>query len=301
MTLQQLEYILAVNQFRHFAKAAEYCRVTQPTLSAMIQKLEEELDTKIFDRSQQPVCPTPIGLHIIEQARNVLVQTHRIKNIIEEEKHSLRGVFKLGILPTIAPYLLPRFFPQLMKKYPQLDIRVVEMKTNDIKKALQTEEIDAGIVASLAGMEEFRQIVERNGVDFHTIAVELTESRNDTEYELVLDRVMQFKSLGVCTYLDDFGTGYSNFDRILSLKLDVVKFDRSLLLMANKDENSQFILNYFSTAFEKLGYKVLYEGVETDEQETICVNSHADYLQGFKFSKPIPIEELKNFLSPIQE
>lgn len=150
-------------------------------------------------------------------------------------------------------------------------------------------------------MEEFRQIVERNGVDFHTIAVELTESRNDTEYELVLDRVMQFKSLGVCTYLDDFGTGYSNFDRILSLKLDVVKFDRSLLLMANKDENSQFILNYFSTAFKKLGYKVLYEGVETDEQETICVNSHADYLQGFKFSKPIPIEELKNFLSPIQE
>lgn len=131
--------------------------------------------------------------------------------------------------------------------------------------------------------------------------MELTESRNDTEYELVLDRVMQFKSLGVCTYLDDFGTGYSNFDRILSLKLDVVKFDRILLLMANKDENSQFILNYFSTAFKKLGYKVLYEGVETDEQETICVNSHADYLQGFKFSKPIPIEELKNFLSPIQE
>ena len=157
MTLQQLEYILAVNQFRHFAKAAEYCRVTQPTLSAMIQKLEEELDTKIFDRSQQPVCPTPIGLHIIEQAQNVLVQASRIKNIIEEEKHSLTGSFKLGILPTIAPYLLPRFFPQLMKKYPQLDIRVVEMKTNDIKKALQSGEIDAGIVASLAGMEEFQQ------------------------------------------------------------------------------------------------------------------------------------------------
>lgn len=157
MTLQQLEYILAVNQFRHFAKAAEHCRVTQPTLSAMIQKLEEELDTRIFDRSQQPVCPTPIGIHIIEQAQNVLVQANRIKNIIEEEKHSLTGTFKLGILPTIAPYLLPRFFPQLMKKYLQLDIRVVEMKTNDIKKALQTGEIDAGIVASLAGMEEFQQ------------------------------------------------------------------------------------------------------------------------------------------------
>ena len=157
MTLQQLEYILAVNQFRHFAKAAEYCRVTQPTLSAMIQKLEEELDTRIFDRSQQPVCPTPVGIHIIEQAQNILVQANRIKNIIEEEKHSLTGTFKLGILPTVAPYLLPRFFPQLMKKYPDLDIRVVEMKTNDIKKALQTGEIDAGIVASLAGMEEVQQ------------------------------------------------------------------------------------------------------------------------------------------------
>lgn len=157
MTLQQLEYIFAVNQFRHFAKAAEYCRVTQPTLSAMIQKLEEELDTRIFDRSQQPVCPTPVGIHIIEQAQNILVQANRIKNIIEEEKHSLTGTFKLGILPTVAPYLLPRFFPQLMKKYPDLDIRVVEMKTNDIKKALQTGEIDAGIVASLAGMEELQQ------------------------------------------------------------------------------------------------------------------------------------------------
>ena len=157
MTLQQLEYILAVNQFRHFAKAAEYCRVTQPTLSAMIQKLEEELDTRIFDRSQQPVCPTPVGIHIIEQAQNILVQANRIKNIIEDEKHSLTGTFKLGILPTVAPYLLPRFFPQLMKKYPDLDIRVVEMKTNDIKKALQTGEIDAGIVASLAGMEELQQ------------------------------------------------------------------------------------------------------------------------------------------------
>lgn len=157
MTLQQLEYILAVDRFRHFAKAAEYCRVTQPTLSAMIQKLEEELDTRIFDRSQQPVCPTPIGVHIIEQAREVLVQTNRIKNIIEEEKHSLTGIFTLGILPTIAPYLLPRFFPQLMKKHPGLDIRVVEMKTNDIKGALQTGDIDAGVVASLAGMEEFGQ------------------------------------------------------------------------------------------------------------------------------------------------
>ena len=87
MTLQQLEYILAVNQFRHFAKAAEYCRVTQPTLSAMIQKLEEELDTRIFDRSQQPVCPTPVGILIIEQAQKILVQANRIRIYREENIH----------------------------------------------------------------------------------------------------------------------------------------------------------------------------------------------------------------------
>lgn len=179
MTLQQLEYILAVNQFRHFAKAAEYCRVTQPTLSAMIQKLEEELNTKIFDRSQQPVCPTPIGVHILEQAQTVLVQANRIKNIIEEEKHSLSGTFKLGILPTIAPYLLPRFFPQLMKKYPQLDIRVIEMKTNDIKQALLDGEIDAGIVASLDGMEAFRQVALFYEQFFAYIAAENPLSTNE--------------------------------------------------------------------------------------------------------------------------
>lgn len=148
MTIQQLEYILAVDQFRHFARAAEYCRVTQPTLSAMIQKLEEELGVKLFDRTVQPVCPTAIGEKIIDQARVILAQTAQVKEIISEEKQSLAGVFRLGVLPTIAPYLLPRFFPQLMEKYPELDIRVTEMKTQDIQQALHAGDIDAAIIAS---------------------------------------------------------------------------------------------------------------------------------------------------------
>ena len=196
MTLQQLEYILAVNQFRHFAKAAEYCRVTQPTLSAMIQKLEEELDTRIFDRSQQPVCPTPVGIHIIEQAQNILVQANRIKNIIEEEKHSLTGTFKLGILPTVAPYLLPRFFPQLMKKYPDLDIRVVEMKTNDIKKALQTGEIDAYTWFDFPKEVGERLVKEclENYAAAYGETVLYSSKRNEyliTRMERILDRTVQ--------------------------------------------------------------------------------------------------------------
>lgn len=157
MTLQQLEYILALDRLRHFGKAAEACRVTQPTLSAMIQKLEEELNVRIFDRNRQPLCPTAVGTHVLAQARRILDEARHLKEIVEEERHSMSGSFRLGILPTIAPYLLPRFFPQLMRKYPQLDIRVTELKTDEIKRQLREEEIDAGIVAGLAGMEEFRQ------------------------------------------------------------------------------------------------------------------------------------------------
>ncbi len=154
MTLQQLEYIIAVDRFRHFSKAAEHCCVTQPTLSAMIQKLEEELNARIFDRSQQPICPTAVGVLLLAQAREILAQAEKMKSIVTEEKGAIEGTFRLGILPTIAPYLLPRFFHALTEKYPRLDIRVSEMKTPDIKKALLTGEIDAGILANLDGMDE---------------------------------------------------------------------------------------------------------------------------------------------------
>lgn len=155
MTLQQLEYIIALDQHRHFTKAAEQCFVTQPTLSAMIQKLEEELNVKIFDRTKQPICPTAVGEIIIQQAKEVLTQVGKVKGLIEEEKQEIKGSFRIGILPTIAPYLLPRFFQQMIKKYPGLDISVSEMKTPDIKKALLTGDIDAGILAELPDMEEY--------------------------------------------------------------------------------------------------------------------------------------------------
>ena len=157
MTLQQLEYILAVERYRHFGRAAEACNVTQPTLSAMIGKLEEELNAKLLDRNRQPICPTPVGEQVLRQAKEVLAQADSIKDIVEEEKHSLNGTFRVGILPTIAPYLLPRFFPQLMKKYPTLDIRVREMKTHEIKEALLQGDIDAGILAQIEGLEEYEQ------------------------------------------------------------------------------------------------------------------------------------------------
>ena len=155
MTLQQLEYIIAVDQHRHFTKAAEQCFVTQPTLSAMIQKLEEELDVKIFDRTQQPIAPTAAGLLVIQQAKEALVQAEQIKNIVQEQKQDVAGKFTLGILPTIAPYLLPRFISTLTKKYPKLELRIAELKTHEIKRALLNGDIDAGVLADIEDMEEY--------------------------------------------------------------------------------------------------------------------------------------------------
>ena len=148
MTIQQLEYILAVDQCRHFAKAAEFCRVTQPTLSMMIQKLEDELGIKLFDRSVQPVKPTAAGVKVIAQARFVLHQAALIKDIVKEEEQSLKGAFRLAVLPTIAPYLLPRFLQHLAEQHKELDIRIQEMQTAPTLAALQNGEIDAAIIAN---------------------------------------------------------------------------------------------------------------------------------------------------------
>ncbi|MDR2118510.1 MAG: hydrogen peroxide-inducible genes activator [Tannerellaceae bacterium] len=156
MTIQQLEYVLAVDSFRHFARAAEHCGVTQPTLSMMIQKLEDELGIKLFDRNVQPVKPTPSGRKIVEQARIVLYQASLIKEIVYEEGKSVKGVFRLAILPTIAPYLVPRFFLNLTKKHKDLEIHILEMKTAPTIAALLNGEIDAAIIASQPVESELR-------------------------------------------------------------------------------------------------------------------------------------------------
>lgn len=157
MTLQQLEYIVALARYRHFAQAADYCNVTQPTLSSMVQKLETELGAKLFDRSSQPIQVTAVGTAVVEQAKEVLYEARRIRELVEESRHSLSGTFTIGVLPTVAPYLLPRFLPELTARHPELDLRVVEMKTADIRQALDEGTIDAGLVAEVDGLDGYRQ------------------------------------------------------------------------------------------------------------------------------------------------
>lgn len=148
MNLQQLEYIIAVDNHRHFAKAAEASFVTQPTLSMMIQKLEDELEVKIFDRSQLPVQPTAIGTQIINQARVIVSQVKQIKEIIQEEKGVMQGVFRLGIIPTIAPYLLPKLMHVHDVNGYDINLTIEETTTDQIVEKLMNGALDGAVLAT---------------------------------------------------------------------------------------------------------------------------------------------------------
>lgn len=145
MTLQQLRYITAVNRFRSFAKAADSCNVTQPTLSAMIVKLEEEIDIRIFERTNKSVFPTLAGMKIIRQAENILMEVDRIGEIVSEDKGNIGGKFNLSVGPTIAPYILPKFIKHYRENYPSVELFIQELKTDFMLEALLRGEIDAGI------------------------------------------------------------------------------------------------------------------------------------------------------------
>jgi len=148
MTLTQLEYMIAVDTYRHFVLAAEKCFVTQPTLSMQLQKLEEELGVKIFDRTKQPVIPTEIGARIIAQARVVLRESGMIKQLIHDEKDVMTGELRIGIIPTLAPYLLPTLFKQVRAKYPQLELVIKETITEEVIHELKNNRLDCGLVVT---------------------------------------------------------------------------------------------------------------------------------------------------------
>lgn len=147
-TLIQLEYIVAVDTHRHFALAADRCFVTQPTLSMQIKKLEDQLGLVIFDRTRQPVVPTMLGEKVIEQARIVLHENYRIHQLIKEEKEDISGEIRIGIIPTISPYLLPRFTGELKAKYPKVKIKVEELVTDRIEDLLKKDLLDVGILVT---------------------------------------------------------------------------------------------------------------------------------------------------------
>ena len=159
MTITQLKYVLAVAEYRNFTTASEHCFVTQPTLSMQIQKLEDELDTKIFNRNKKPIQLTEIGLKIVEQAKIIVDESNRINDIVEQQKGFIGGDFKLGIIPTIMPTLLPLFLKTFIKKYPKVNLKIEELTTEDCIKKLTDGHIDVAIAATPLENESIKERV----------------------------------------------------------------------------------------------------------------------------------------------
>jgi LysR family hydrogen peroxide-inducible transcriptional activator len=159
MTITQLKYVLAVAEHQNFTIASEHCFVTQPTLSMQIQKLEDELETKIFNRNKKPIQLTEIGEKIIEQAKIIVDESNRITDIVDQQKGFIGGDFKLGIIPTVMPTLLPIFLKSFIKKYPKVNLKIEELTTEEIVKKLSDGHIDVAIAATPLENESIKERV----------------------------------------------------------------------------------------------------------------------------------------------
>lgn len=167
MNLQQLEYIVAVDQLKNFSRAAEYCHVAQATLSAMVKKLEEELAIVIFDRKANPIMTTDCGAEIIAEAKKVLYHSYQLRERANTAQNNIEGSIKIGIIPTIANALLPKILKPILAKYPKLEMRITEIPTQNILKQLRNGDIDLGIVVSPLADED----IEENILYYETLMI----------------------------------------------------------------------------------------------------------------------------------
>lgn len=158
MTLTQLYYMAAVAEYGNFTIAADKCFVTQPTLSMQVQKLEEELGVKIFNRATKPIALTDIGEKILVQAKKITEEATRMKDIVSIEKGFVGGEFKLGIIPTVMPTLLPMFLNNFIKKHPKVDLKIEELTTQNITRMLKEGHLDAGIAATPLSMNHILEL-----------------------------------------------------------------------------------------------------------------------------------------------
>ena len=159
MTITQLLYVLAVAEHKNFTKAAENCNVTQPTLSMQVQKLEEQLNIKIFDRTKKPIDLTSVGKKIVNQAKNIVAEAERIHDIVDQQKGFIGGDFKLGIIPTVMPTLLPMFLKTYVKRYPKVKLKIEELTTDEIINRLEDGNLDCAIAASPLQIDNIKERV----------------------------------------------------------------------------------------------------------------------------------------------
>ena len=182
MTLQQFEYVVALDEHRHYVRASEHCFVSQPNLTMQIKKLEEEIGVRIFNRDKKPLRPTVIGTEIILRARQILRETKQLKEFVNHEIESMEGEYTIGIIPTLAPYLLPYFLPLFMRENPRVHLKIQELQTSQIISQLENGIIDIGFLATPLNETSIKEIP----VFYEPFLLYLPENHNFLNEKLML-------------------------------------------------------------------------------------------------------------------
>lgn len=236
----------------------------------------------------------------------VLVYCQPVLNIKTGKYDTAEALMRLR-LPELGMIFPDQFIPLAEDMgFIHVLTKIILHKTCDAVKDLLAEGYEVKRISVNATMSDLRDeafakelsdIIEESYIPNSKIAIEVTESQSDRDFNDLKEMIDKLKGIGIKFYLDDFGTGYSNMERIMNLPFDIIKFDRSLVIASQSDKRSEEIVGKLAGMFAELHYSVLYEGVEDEEDEKRCINMHASYLQGYKYSRPIPITELKNFFS----
>ena len=264
-------------------------------------------DVKAFDRSEDILVQLE-DIYRKEDLNDerVLAYCQPVLNIKTGKYDTAEALMRLR-LPELGTVFPDQFIPLAEDMgFIHVLTKIILHKTCDAVKDLLAEGYEVKRISVNATMSDLRDeafakelsdIIEESYIPNSKIAIEVTESQSDRDFDDLKEMIDKLKGIGIKFYLDDFGTGYSNMERIMNLPFDIIKFDRSLVIASQSDKRSEEIVGKLAGMFAELHYSVLYEGVEDEEDEKRCINMHASYLQGYKYSKPIPIEDLKNFFS----
>ena len=270
MTLSQLEYIIAVDTYQNFSNAAEKCMVTQPTLSMQVKKLEIDLGVVLFDRSKNPIAPTKIGKTIIEQSRIVLREAKQIQDSIKEYKQNIGGNLQIGVIPIIAPYLLPYFLGPFSKKFPDINLEIKELKTEEIIELLQKDLLDAAILATPLHMPN---IVE-DPLFYEEILLYVNPKHAFAKQENILPEQLLSADLWMLTKGNCFR-------------------DQVINLCKNRSEQPLSNLRYESGSIETLKKMVDVEGGYTLLPELAALELPSKEIRRIKhFVEPMPLREV---------
>ncbi|MCR4909420.1 MAG: EAL domain-containing protein [Lachnospiraceae bacterium] len=234
----------------------------------------------------------------------VVVYCQPVLNLVTGKYDTAEALMRLN-LPGRGMVYPDRFIPLAERfGYVHTITRIILYKTClEIKKLIdegyEVKRISINVAAeemrSIDFSKDIIKVIVRSGIPFEKIAIEVTESQNESDFKVVKQIIDELKGNGIKFYLDDFGTGYSNFERIMELPFDIIKFDRSLVLASGENAKFEMMVSHLARMFSDLEYSVLYEGIENDRDESMCRSMCARYLQGYKYSKPIPIADLRKY------